>query len=93
MPEPTTEQVYIDSAKKLGYERGKAEGAFAVAEGLYGEPRPPLSGEYADDLTPAKLHERLGVPTGDEWDTLCDEVDDAFEESYYEGWESVDPQT
>ena len=43
----------------------------------------PLSGEYADDLTPASMLERAGVSLDEheDWDlveTLCDAFEDAY---------------
>ena len=65
----------------LGYDYAKATG---------GVHENPLSGEWADQMTPQQLHAQLTVIRGYELgDAAFDEVDDAFElgyVTYVAGW-------
>ena len=76
----------IAKARKMGADRGKADAVFAIAEGLYGEPREPLSGEWADEPTPKSVMNELGLDEG-----YHQEVLDAYEDAYYDAWDKEDP--
>lgn len=51
---------------------------------VYDAYRSPLSGEYADDMTPQRLLSDIGVTDADDWqeDALCR----AYEEAHLEAW-------
>jgi hypothetical protein len=84
-----TDSAFIRLARKLGAERGQNDAAFALAEGQYGEPRPPLSGEFADDPTPVSLAREIGLRSAaDLFDVICSEYEDA----YYDAWEAACPK-
>lgn len=47
----------------------------------------PLSGEWAGDLTPADLHEKVGIKSWDE--VLCDAAESAYEDAYFGTWQAL----
>lgn len=56
-------------------------------------PRSPLSGEFADDMTPYSLAQELGLdydsePTHD-MDNICDEYETAYYDAYWQELERV----
>lgn len=57
------------------------------ASGSEGPVDAPLSGEWAGDLTPRDLHERVGIQSWD--DVLCDAAEQAFEDAYFGTWQAI----
>jgi hypothetical protein len=45
----------------------------------------PLSGEWADGMTPARLYESLGIPDANAWsDEVCDMYEAAYAQAYWD---------
>ena len=57
---------------------------------FYGPMSAPLSGEWADGLTPWTLGQEVGYqgdnPDTDEWERISQEICDAYEQAYYDAW-------
>ena len=86
----------IENARKLGTERGKREAEWALANDCYGEPRAPLSGEFAGDPTPQSVLAALGINWREatESNAVLDwhwHLLEEYEDAYYDAWEEACP--